>query len=195
VRIKICGLFRADDIDFANEAMPDYIGFVFADSKRKIGYDTARELKKRLDPRIKSVGVFVNADINDIARHFADGVIDMAQLHGEEDEIYAARLKETCGIPIIKAVIGEFRWRGKADYLLFDSGRGSGRTFDWSLIPDELKQNPFFLAGGINPDNIAEAAKLAPYCIDVSGGAETGGVKDKEKIKKLVGFIRRYHGE
>lgn len=188
MKIKICGLFNREDIDYANEALPDYVGFVFAESRRQIDFDDAREYGKRLDSRIKRVGVFVNSDIDDIARLYDDGVIDMAQLHGDEDEAYAAALKSRCGVPVIKAVINNARWQGEADYLLFDGGKGEGKMFDWSLIPEQPK--PFFLAGGINKNNIAEAAKLNPYCIDISGGAETNGVKDREKIIELVRIIR-----
>jgi len=194
MKIKICGLFNRADIDYVNEALPDYAGFVFAESKRRISFETAREFKKRLDARIKSVGVFVNAAVSDIARLYADDVIDIAQLHGDESPEYSAKLKDYCGIPIIKAIIGRERWRGyeAADYLLFDSGKGTGKTFDWSLIPEQPK--PFFLAGGINIDNIAEAVRVNPYCIDISGGAESNGVKDKEKIKKCVEIARSYNG-
>lgn len=188
MKIKICGLFNREDIDYVNEAGPDYVGFVFAESRRRIGFDAAREYKKRLDSRIKCAGVFVNAKIDDIARLYCDDVIDMAQLHGDEDEAYAAALRESCGIPVIKAVIDNAGWRGEADYLLFDSGKGTGKTFDWSKLPEQPK--PFFLAGGINLDNIAEAVKLNPFCVDISGGAETNGVKDREKIIKLVKFVR-----
>jgi len=196
MKIKICGLFRREDIDYANEAHPDYIGFVFAESRRQVEFEAAREFRKRLDSRIKSVGVFVNAEIADIARLYADDVIDLAQLHGDEDAGYTDALKQRCGVPVIKAVINNARWRGNADWLLFDSGKGTGKTFDWSLLPEDiLKSKPFFLAGGINSDNIAEAVKLNPYCIDISGGCETNGVKDRDKIIKLTEFVRNYHGQ
>jgi len=191
MKIKICGLFRREDIDCANEARPDYVGFVFAESRRRVTYEAAREFKKRLDSRVKSVGVFVNAEIADIERLFGDDVIDIAQLHGDESADYVNALKQRCGVPVIKAVMPGAYYHGDADYLLFDSGKGTGKTFDWGLIPEQPK--PFFLAGGINSDNIAEAAKLNPYCIDISGGAETGGVKDRDKIIKLTEFVRNYH--
>ena len=190
MKIKICGLFNPADIDYVNEALPDYIGFVFAESKRKITHKTAREFKKRLDSRISAAGVFVNADISEILRLYTDGVINIAQLHGNESAEYIGKLKETCAIPIIKAIHAVDDYPDNADFLMFDSGAGgTGEAFDWSLIPKCDK--PFFLAGGINPDNIAEAAGQGAYCIDISSGAEADGKKNKEKIITLVNNVRR----
>ncbi|MCL2633023.1 MAG: phosphoribosylanthranilate isomerase [Oscillospiraceae bacterium] len=187
MKIKICGVFNPCDIDYVNEALPDYVGFVFAESRRQINNQTAREFKKKLDPRIKSVGVFVNADISDIKYLYGAGVIDVAQLHGEENFEYIKKLK---GIPVIKTILpgGDCNSVINADYFLFDSGAGSGKTFDWSGIPKVPK--PFFLAGGINLDNIHEAVKVNSYCIDLSGGAETDGVKNREKITEIVKICR-----
>jgi phosphoribosylanthranilate isomerase len=203
-KVKICGLFREEDIDYANEARPDYIGFVFAPGRRHINPHDAARLRRRLDDGIVPVGVFVNHRIEDIALFFRDGLIGAAQLHGEEDEGYIMRLKERCGVPLIKAVkagaavpegLGSFP-RG-ADYYLFDSGAGSGRTFDWSLLRNSPfftlhPALPWFLAGGIGLSNITEALDTGCYGVDVSSGAETGGVKDREKIKALVKAVRGY---
>ena len=189
MKIKICGLFNSADIDYVNEALPDYIGFVFAESRRKITPETAREFKKRLDPRIKTVGVFVNADITDITRLYADGVIDIAQLHGSEGSEYIENLKKACGIKVIKAVNAGNDYPQNADFLLFDNGKGgTGEAFDWKLLPKT--QKPFFLAGGINLNNIEQAVKQGAYCIDLSSGVETDGKKDREKILKIVKTVR-----
>lgn len=199
-RIKICGLFRPDDIDAVNEALPDYIGFVFAQSPRRVSAGQARRLKARLDTRICAVGVFVDAAAEEIAALYADGVIGAAQLHGGEDAAYIARLRALADMPLIKAV----RVQSAAqilgaqalgcDYLLLDTyaknvGGGSGESFDWTLIPP--LQKPYFLAGGIDAGRIDKAAALRPYCIDISSGAETGGVKDRRKINALVRMARR----
>ena len=199
-KIKICGLSRLQDIDAVNEALPDYIGFVFAPSPRQVGTMQASALKKTLDRRIQAVGVFVDADIDKVAALALDGVIDMIQLHGHEDALYIRKLKRAVSVPVIKAVrVKRAEQIMEAqpldcDYLLLDTWQkgvqgGSGLTFDWSLIPRDIK--PYFLAGGLNAQNILRAAQLKPYCLDVSSGAETDGIKDKDKIIKLVQQIRR----
>lgn len=199
-KIKICGLSRLQDIDAVNEALPDYIGFVFAPSPRQVGTMQASALKKTLDRRIQAVGVFVDADIDKVTALALDGVIDMIQLHGHEDALYIRKLKRAVSVPVIKAVrvqCAEQIMEAQpldCDYLLLDTWQkgvqgGSGLTFDWSLIPQGIK--PYFLAGGLNAQNILRAAQLKPYCLDVSSGAETDGIKDKDKIIKLVQQIRR----
>ena len=185
MKIKICGLTRECDIDFVNEALPDYAGFVFAESKRKVTENQARELRRGLNPAIKAVGVFLDNDISFVKNLLESGIIDIAQLHGHESEEFISLI----AAPVIKAVrIGE-RIDYPVDYILFDSPRaGSGKTFDWRLIPKTDK--PFFLAGGINIGNIALAMKINPYAIDVSSGVETDGVKDREKIIEIVRHVR-----
>jgi phosphoribosylanthranilate isomerase len=189
-KIKICGLFREQDIEFANEAKPDFIGFVFAESRRCINLETAALYKKLLNPQITAVGVFVNADISFIAELYNLGIINIAQLHGNESEHYINELKKTCEIPVIKAVnIGNI-YPENADYLLFDNGKGgTGKIFDWNLIPKCNKK--FFLAGGIYLGNIKEAIKLNPYCIDLSSGVENEkGEKDREKIMEICRLVK-----
>jgi len=189
MKIKICGLKNSVDVDYVNEAMPDYIGFVFAESKRRISPQTAAEFKNRLNPKITVVGVFVNAEISSISQLYSTGVINIAQLHGSESEAYINELKKTCNILVIKAINVEVSPPANADYLLFDNGKGgSGESFDWSLIPKCSKD--YFLAGGINLDNIKKAMKLKPYGIDLSSGTETNGKKDREKIIQLVQIAR-----
>jgi phosphoribosylanthranilate isomerase len=198
-RIKICGLFRPADADYANEALPDYIGFVFAESRRKVMPVQAAEIKQRLDARIKVVGVFVDAELDDVAALVRDGVIDVIQLHGGEDAAYIERLRAKTDALIVKAVRVQTQEQVLAaqqlpcDYLLLDAYHpdkpgGVGERFDWALLP--ALEKPYFLAGGINLENIREALKLRPYGIDVSSGAETDGVKDKDKIIELVNIVR-----
>lgn len=185
MKIKICGIFRDCDIDFVNEACPDYIGFVFAKSRRQISAEQATVLRRKLDPQITAVGVFVDDDIPQINRMVAEKVIDIVQLHGGENEDYISRINA----PIIKVVkIGD-EIPQNADYILFDGAvAGSGNTFDWSQLPKTDKL--FFLAGGINIENIDRAKKLNPYAIDISSGVETDGVKDKNKISEIVGTVK-----
>ena len=199
MKIKLCGMFRDCDIDYVNEALPDYIGFIvmFPKSHRNIDLETALRLKSRLDKRIKSVAVSVDAGLEEFAEFAKSGAADMLQCHGSEDADYIARLRGLTGVPIIKAVkvtspadvqnadsIG-------ADFLLLDSGTGSGKGFDHSLIPGGIKA-PFFLAGGLTPENAAEAARtVRPYGVDMSSGIETDRVKDREKILRAVQEIRK----
>ena len=196
-RVKICGLSREDDIRIVNRVLPNFIGFVFAPSRRRLDSATAAALKKKLDPRIEAVGVFVNESIETIAEMHRNKIIDLAQLHGDEDESYIARLKELCGCPIIKAVgIGNHlpSLPGYADYLLFDTlseqRGGTGRTFDWDVLTNYAGP-PYFLSGGLDVYNTAEAIKtLSPFCVDVSSGVESDGVKNEKKIDDFVRLIR-----
>ena len=197
VKIKICGLTRLEDIDIVNKYKPDYIGFVFADSKRKVSNKIAKKLKDNLNSNIKSVGVFVNAPKEEILDLFNDGIIEIAQLHGTESEDYIIDLKESTNneLKIINAIemSGDTDLikydSSNADYLLLDSGKGSGKTFDWSLIRKDLKKE-FFLAGGLDSDNISEAIEeFDPYAVDLSSSLEVKGFKDKDKIKEIMEII------
>ena len=197
VKIKICGLKRLEDIDIVNKYKPDYIGFVFADSKRKVSHELASELKSNLDSEIISVGVFVDASQEEILDLYDNGIIDMAQLHGHEDENYIASLKEKTNrkLQIINAIemsedidLNEYA-DTQADYLLLDSGKGSGKTFDWRLIRKDLKKE-FFLAGGLDISNIRQAImEFEPYAVDLSSSLETDGFKDENKIKEIMEVI------
>ena len=196
-KIKICGLKRLDDIEIVNKYKPDYIGFVFADSKRKVTSDLACKMKKNLDSSIKSVGVFVDEDIDVIIKLYDEGIIDIAQLHGLENEEYIKKLKQKSNyqLEIINAIemsdekdLKEYD-NSLADYLLLDSGKGSGKTFDWRLIRKDLKKE-FFLAGGLNSQNISQAIQeFNPYAVDLSSSVETNGYKDELKIKKVMEAI------
>jgi phosphoribosylanthranilate isomerase len=205
-KIKICGLFREEDIEYANEARPDYIGFVFTESRRIITPEKAARLRSRLDSGITAAGVFVNTPIENIATLYRDGIIDIAQLHGNENTDYIARLKEATAadkrgaVKIIKAVwneaLPENTARGAADYYLIDSGPGgTGKAFDWETIKSmQPRPLPWFLAGGIGLHNIKEALLLDPFGIDISSGAETDGVKDREKMIELTSIVRKGKG-
>lgn len=202
-KIKICGLTREEDILCANQLKPHYVGLVFAKSRRRVTMEQAVRLKKLLDPDITAVGVFVDEEPKQILEYLSRGIIDAAQLHGNESEGTIRFLRRTSGKPVIKAVVVRqpediLKWKDtEADYLLLDSGKGSGETFRWSLMEDAVGESEvafkkrIFLAGGIHPGNIHEAIRnVHPYCIDVSSGAETDGVKDPVKMKALVESVR-----
>ncbi|MDO5124174.1 MAG: phosphoribosylanthranilate isomerase [Eubacteriales bacterium] len=196
-KIKLCGLSRFCDIEAANELMPDYIGFVFAaKSKRYISPQKAAELKCRLESQIKAVGVFVNETPEQIAELLNKGIIDIAQLHGDEDEDYIWHLRELTDKPIIKAFRIETAVdtlkaeQSTADYVLLDSGAGTGTVFDWNLI--KTIKRPYFLAGGLSLHNVENAVKiLHPYAVDVSSGIETNGIKDKTKMAAFINAVRK----
>ena len=196
-KIKFCGLTRACDIENANELRPEYVGFVFAQkSKRFICTKGAAELKSLINPDIKAVGVFVNEDPQNIAKLLQDDIIDIAQLHGDEDEDYIAQLRLLTDKKIIKAFriktvkdikIAE---QSTADYILLDSGAGTGTIFDWGLVNSIGR--PYFLDGGLDACNVADAVKtLHPFAVDVSSGIETNGVKDKIKMAAFVAAVRK----
>ena len=199
---KICGIIRHEDIAMVNKYKPDYVGFVFFEkSHRNLSVDEAMYLSSILDEDITPVGVFVNENPKKIIELFKSNTIKVAQLHGDEDEKYIKSLKENSFIEVdkelkvIKAL--EIRdnedivkWESSdADYLLLDSGKGSGRTFKWSLIQNVNK--PFFLAGGLDSANVADAINIInPFAVDVSSGTETDKVKDEEKIKNFIDNVR-----
>lgn len=195
--IKLCGLSRPDDIEAANEQMPDYIGFVFAPkSKRYVTPEKAGQLKRLLSPDIKTVGVFVNAPLRDILDLAKSQTIDVIQLHGQEDASYIRELNRQLQLPIIQAFRIQTEHdifqaeKSEADYILLDSGAGTGMTFNWELIRN-IKR-PYFLAGGLTPDNIGKAIQeLHPFGVDVSSGIETQGKKDKEKMAAFVSAVRK----
>lgn len=199
-KIKLCGLSRLCDIEAANELKPDYIGFVFASkSKRYVTYEKATELKSRLSPQIQAVGVFVNEYPQNVAKLLQNGIIDMAQLHGDEDEDYIRRLRKLTEKPIIKAFRIETERditnaeQCTAEYVLLDSGAGTGTVFDWKLIQN-IKR-PYFLAGGLDVDNVISAINaLNPYAVDVSSGIETDGAKDKLKMAAFIAAVRKKDG-
>jgi phosphoribosylanthranilate isomerase len=191
-----------EDITAVNKTQPDYIGFVFAKSRRRVDRDTAVMLKKYLDSRIKAVGVFVNEEIKTIVDLYENGIIDWVQLHGDEDDGYIKRLKNTCGCTVIKAIPigGDFPFLpnelpNEPDYLLFDTlseqRGGTGKVFDWNVLRN-FKGKPYFLAGGLTVSNVTRAIMLlSPFCVDVSGGVESNGTKDAQKIEDFINTVRR----
>ena len=196
-RIKLCGLTRPCDIEWANALMPDYIGFVFAGkSKRYVSPERAKALRKGLASGIRAVGVFVNETPEAVAALLNDGVIDIAQLHGGEDDNYIHTLRTLTDRPLIQA----FRIDGirdlerakasSADHILLDNGAGgTGTAFEWALLKD--LDRPCFLAGGLDPGNVARAIRvLHPFAVDVSSGIETDGVKDYTKMAAFVSAAR-----
>ncbi|MDC7236522.1 MAG: phosphoribosylanthranilate isomerase [Sphaerochaetaceae bacterium] len=198
-KLKICGLKREEDILMANEIKPEYIGFVFAKSKRQVNLEKALFLKSKLDKMIKSVGVFVNEPIENVVKTVKSKAIDIVQLHGDEDSSYILKLKREVNIPIIKAIKVNKDFRNiekfnEVNYLLIDSGGGSGKTFDWSL---DLKFNkPLFIAGGISLANIEEAYKrFKSYAFDLSSSVETNGYKDFKKMKEISFKLEQLNGE
>lgn len=203
VKVKICGIKTLQDVEFVNRQKPDFTGFVFyLLSKRYVSLITARSLKAKLNKKIKSIGVFVNAPPEEIAAAAELGIINLVQLHGDETNAYIAELRKICTLPIIKAV----RVREEADikkaafynceYFLFDtystaSYGGTGRQFDTLLLKGVKINKPYFLAGGLNAGNVRSALKgLKPYAVDVSGGVESGGSKDEIKIKNFIKQVK-----
>lgn len=196
--IKICGIKRIEDVQYVNAAMPDFAGFVFALKKRRISPGLAKQLKQHLHPEIKSVGVFLNEEIEVVADIANMGILDIIQLHGQESNAYIRKLKNLTGnLPVIKAVrVDSEDSIAKAndyecEYLLLDNGiGGTGQQFDWRHLKKQ-PDRPFFLAGGISIDNVDEAIKkFSPYAVDVSSSVETDGIKDKDKILEIVRRIR-----
>ena len=198
-KIKICGLRRREDILAVNESGPDYCGFIieFPKSSRNVTGVQVRELTAKLNPDIIPVGVFVNAAPERVEELLLDGTIHIAQLHGQEDETYIRELKQLSDKPIIKAFSVktaediEKAVQSPADYILLDQGSGgTGKTFDWSLIPEI--ERPFFLAGGIGALNMKQAiCEIRPYAVDLSSSVETEKWKDPEKIRQVVDIVRR----
>lgn len=213
LKIKFCGLFREYDIDYANALKPDFVGFIFVEhSKRFVDFATAQALKSRLDSRIKAVGVFVDSPVERVFEALGEGIIDAVQLHGNENSAYISALREmsakylTQNLPIIKAIkvhnahsLLESQ-NLNANFILLDSpNAGSGKAFDWNALAQRLVksqdfarefQTRFFLAGGINVENIQSAIALKPFCIDISSGIESNGVKDFAKMQTIINAIR-----
>lgn len=202
------------DIEYANRVKPDFVGFIFANTRRKISAAQAKQFREALDAEIPAVGVFVNEDISVISSLVQNGCIDLIQLHGEEDADYIRRLREVCDVPVIKAVkvqtVEQIRQAAAlpVDYLLLDTYRkgvlgGTGEAFDWELLREakaaagdtaegELFGKPYFLAGGLHAGNLREAAALGSYGLDVSSGIETDGSKDFTKMVEVMELVRKF---
>lgn len=186
-KVKICGLSTVEAVETAVLAGADYIGFVFAESKRQVSLEQAQELAKRVTGKSKIVGVFVSPSLEDLEQTIGQVSLDMVQIHGTFDEA----LIPLISVPVIRAIQlsdQEAQVSSQADYLLFDAPvAGSGQTFDWGLLKDQKIQQDFFIAGGLTEDNVRQAREtFQPYAVDVSSGVETDGRKDIEKIKAFI---------
>ncbi|RJU24766.1 phosphoribosylanthranilate isomerase [Streptococcus sp. AM43-2AT] len=186
-KVKICGLSTVEAVETAVLAGADYIGFVFAESKRQVSLEQAQELAKRVTGKSKIVGVFVSPSLEDLEQTIGQVSLDMVQIHGTFDEA----LIPLISVPVIRAIQlsdQEAQVSSQADYLLFDAPvAGSGQTFDWGLLKDQKIQQDFFIAGGLTVDNVRQAREtFQPYAVDVSSGVETDGRKDIEKIKAFI---------
>ncbi|MBO4474288.1 MAG: phosphoribosylanthranilate isomerase [Clostridiales bacterium] len=204
-KIKICGLSRPADVEAANRLKPEFIGFVFfKKSKRYVDPETAAALRRILDQKIKAVGVFVDAPVEEVSELLSRGIIDFAQLHGHEDEEYIAALRKFTEKPLIRAFqlpkdasgeqdpkeILRRAQESSADYVLIDSGMGSGEPFDWSLLQGFGRE--YFLAGGLDAENVGEAiTRTSAWAVDVSSNVETDGKKDEEKMREFVHAVRK----
>ncbi len=208
--VKICGLKTVDDVDKVNRYLPEYVGFVFANTRRFVTDEQACDMKKRLDKRIRAVGVFVDEPIGHVISLCRRGIIDCVQLHGDESEEYIRKVKEETDTVVIKATKVQSarqvteRMSEAADFMLFDTYKkgelgGTGVRFPLEVLQESLDvmaQNgravkPFFLAGGLDASNVREVlGRLGCYCVDVSTGVETDGVKDEEKIRMFIEQVR-----
>ena len=195
-KIKFCGMKTLDDIFAANEIFPEYVGFVFAPkSKRYVTPAQAEKFRAALSKKILAVGVFVDEKISTVAELLNNGIIDAAQLHGNEDNAYIKNLRRLTNKTVIQAFQFDCALRithyalSSADFILIDSGAGGGKVFDWTLIKNFRRE--YFLAGGLTPENVGEAIKLLkPFAVDVSSGIETDGRKDFNKMKKFAEVVR-----
>lgn len=196
MQIKICGLSRLEDVEAVNAAGPDYCGFIIhvPKSRRNVSPEVVRALSARLKPGILPVGVFVEEPPEQIADLLNSGVLAVAQLHGQEDETFLARLRALTKKPIwqafqIRSAEDVLRAnQSTADLVLLDAGAGDGKTFDWSLIQGITR--PFALAGGLHAGNLPDAMKTGAVLLDVSSGAETNGKKDFKKIQTIVSMVK-----
>ena len=211
LKVKFCGLRREDDIEAVNRLKPDFGGFVFAKSKRQITAEAAANLKKQLDSQIKTVAVLVNMPVEEAATLANSGIADLLQLHGDEDAEYIATLRKLTKAKLIKAIRLQgneddrirLKQAEQTDFYLFDTFvantyGGTGKTFSLSLLKGVPIDKPFFLAGGLDADNVAgiigqiqKDATLFQYFygVDVSGGIETEGYKDPIKMEMFMKAI------
>ena len=219
MKIKFCGLRRPEDIEYANQTRPDYIGFVFAKSKRQVSPELAGQLGLGLAEGLKKVGVFVNAPLEEILEAVRLAKLDVVQLHGDEGPEEIRAVKEAL-VGVSTVTIGKIPeiWKAvrttdaavllaadglEVDRLLLDAftpgmAGGTGVVADWNMIRGVKGQltKPFFLAGGLNAGNLEEAVyAVEPYGIDLSSGIETDGFKDLSKMEAIIKIIERVRGQ
>lgn len=215
-KVKMCGISKVDTIPAVVEAKPDYMGLVFAPSKRQVTVDQAKTLVEELhrgyaqkygsdtehdkNDTIKTVGVFVNETVDNLVTIANEANLDAVQLHGDEDETFIQSLKERTNVEVWKAIqirtaADTEKWiDSSADMLLFDAYHkdergGTGEVFDWSSL--DAFERPFMLAGGIDSTNVARAIRtVRPYGIDISSGIETNGMKDDKKITAFTKIVK-----
>ena len=208
-KVKMCGISNVETIPAIVDAKPDYMGLVFAPSKRQVTVDQAKILVEELHKQcinhydtkvVKTVGVFVNETLDNLVRIADTANLDAVQLHGDEDEAFIQSLKERTNVEVWKAIqirtaADTEKWiDSSADMLLFDAYHkdergGTGEVFDWSSL--DAFERPFMLAGGIDSTNVARAIRMVrPYGIDISSGIETNGVKDDEKITAFIKIVK-----
>ena len=192
-KVKICGLSTKEAVKTAVSAGADYIGFVFAPSKRQVTLDQAAELARLIPADVKRVGVFVSPSRAELLEVIDKVGLDLVQVHGQ----VADDLFEDLPCASIQAVQVDGDGHvpnSQADYLLFDAPvAGSGRTFDWGQLDTTDLSQPFFIAGGLNEDNVEEAIQhFTPFAVDVSSGVESNGQKDHEKIRRFIERVK--HG-
>ena len=190
-KVKICGLSTPEAVATAVEAGADYIGFVFAKSKRQVSLEQAHGLAKGVTGQTKIVGVFVSPSLEELEEAINQVPLDIVQIHGTFDEALIPKIS----VPVIRAIQisdSESQVKSQADYLLFDAPiAGSGQTFDWQLLTDKQIEQDYFIAGGLTVDNVAEAKEtFHPYALDVSSGVETDGHKDLDKIKAFIERVK-----
>lgn len=203
-KVKICGLKTLADVEAVNRYLPEYVGFVFADTRRFVTDEQAFLMKKALDKKIKSVGVFVDEPLAHVVSLCENGIIDAAQLHGAESEAYIRELKQKTDICVIKATRVQTPQQvlkamsDEADYMLFDTYKkgepgGTGERFSLEILEQCLPdiQKPFFVAGGLDCDNVLEViGRTKCFAVDVSSGVETDGKKEEQKIKQFIETVR-----
>lgn len=190
-KVKICGLSTASAVETACQSGADYIGFVFAESHRRVSLEQAQKLAALVPATVQKVGVFVSPSLTELQEAISVANLDLVQIHGDFDE----ELLPQIGRPVIRAYQVKGALKGfsqQADYLLFDAPlAGSGQTFDWQTFDKGQIHQPFFIAGGLNTGNVREAIQhFAPYAVDVSSGVETDGQKDLKKIKEFIERVK-----
>lgn len=210
VKVKICGLKTLADVEKVNRYLPEYVGFVFANTRRFVSDEQAFSMRQALDRRIQAVGVFVDEPMEHIVDLCDRGVINVVQLHGEESETYIRELKQKTDTTVIKAAKVQSveqlsgQMSQEADYMLFDTYKkgelgGTGERFPLEILEESLKRlqasgqavRPYFLAGGLDCQNVAEVlGQVECFAVDVSTGVETDGVKDEEKIRQFIENVR-----
>lgn len=190
-KVKICGLSTKEAVKTAVSAGADYIGFVFAPSKRQVTLEQAAELAKLIPVNVKKVGVFVSPSRAELLEAVDKVGLDFVQVHGQVVDKLFENLP--CGsIQAVQVDGNGHVHNSQADYLLFDAPvAGSGQTFDWGRLDTTELSQPFFIAGGLNEDNVEEAIQhFTPYAVDVSSGVETNGQKDHEKIRRFIERVK-----